>query len=293
MQRYNFLEYKKQNVIKKQNQRYKLQVNGNFMKNKDSKLAKIGIFNKILFILLIFILGSCNFTKQDTVHSEELLDTLYWEESNTISNLVLKACKSIHNDTNAFFETCKTLNDSIKNRTDNYIRLLPVTYINEITSEIKSVFVENNYPFPKGIPDALIFSICIDGEKTVFVQYKQTNIDKVKEEMEKFLFEFGNLDKSLAYRKKHTDLFGEVEIPKASVILSINAKNNKISSNEWLLFFKYLHLFLGIFENKRDNLSIEKFGKNFNSLTFEQKEAIFDIDGCHIVLIFDRECYCK
>ena len=247
---------------------------------------------KILFLIIVFILGCCNSKKQDIQYQEELLDTSYLEELNTIPALVIKAYKSIDED--VFFETCQILNDSIGNRTDNYISLLAVTnviIINEIINEIRLGFVEENKPLPN-ISDRIVFDICIKDEK-VFVQYEQSGIEDLKERAKKYIFEIDSIDKDIALRKKHTDLFGEVEVSKVGVILSVNAKENKLSSNEWLLFFRCLYEIVNVFENNRDKLSIEKLGKNFNSLTFEQKEAISDIAGYHIMLIFDNECYCK
>ena len=247
------------------------------------------------FLLLIFVLVSCNSERQDIQYQEqeELLDTLCWEEPNTISTLVLKAFNSIDKDT--FFQICQILNDSFGSRTNNYLSFSVATtifVIDEINGLIRLGFVEVTKSLPPGIPDRLVFDICIKDEKT-FIQYEQASLDGLKERAKKYLFEIDSIDKSIALKKQHTDLFGEVEIPKVGVILSINAKENKLSSNEWLLLFRCLHEIVDVFEENRDSLSMEKLGKNFNALTFEQKEAISDIADYHILLIFDSECYCK
>jgi len=239
--------------------------------------------NVVLFLLIIFVLISCNHKKQDTVYSEE---------SNTISALVLKAYKSINKGT--FFEICQILNDSIQNRTDCYISLSATTNIFVIDGTIEVIrlgFMEHNKSLPP-IRDRIVFDICIKNEKT-FVQYEQANINNLKEQAKKYIFEPDSLDKYVALRKRYTDSFGEVEVSKVGVILSMNAKENKLSSNEWLLFFKCLHIMVDIFEEERDNLSIKLTGKNFNSLTFEQKEAISDIAGYNIILIFDEKGLCS
>jgi len=240
---------------------------------------------KILFLLLILVLGCCNPKKQDNL---DLIE--YPIELNSVSKLVLKAYKSINNE-NIFSEICQLLNDSINNRTDYFHLHSAVNIIiseNEIV-EIDLGFIEWNDPLP--CISGGFFYICIKDEKTIFVQHKQSNIANLKEEIKKsFVLELENLPRGVAFRKIHTDSFGEVEVANFLVFISINAKGNKLSSNEWLLFFKCFQEVANFFEEERDNLSIEKLGKNFNSLTFEQKDAISEIAGYNIILFFDREC---
>ena len=229
---------------------------------------------------MLCILGSCSPKIRENLDSIEL---------NTIPELVLKAYNSIDSDT--FFEICQLLNDSIANRTD-YFHLEATDCINiyedEITkNEISLCFMESNERLPNGIPNELLFYICIKDEKTIFIQHKQANISDLKEKAKKYIFEPDSLGKNIVLRKKHTDSFGEVEVSKVGVILSINAQENRLSSNEWLLFFKSLRELINVFEDKRDSFSVKKTGKKFNSLTFEEKEAISDIVGYQITLFFD------
>lgn len=248
------------------------------------------MFKKILFSLsIILVLANCNSKKQDNLYP-----IIFLEESNNIPKLAIKTYNSI--DKNIFFELCQLLNDSINKRTD-YFYLRSAINIdkrinettNEVTNEIKLGFIEDGL-IPKGIPNELLFHICITETNTIYAQNKQTDIDNLKEELKKFVLGLSNLDRNIASRKIHTDLFGEVEVDRFLVFLTINAKGNKLSSNEWLLFFKCLQEIVIYFEEERNKLSIEKLGKNFNSLTFEQKEAISDIASYQIVLIFDEEC---
>lgn len=233
----------------------------------------------------MFVLGSCNSKKQNNLCSME---------SYTIPKLVLKTYNSI--DESAFFELCQLLNDSINNRQDyfymrsaNNVNIIINESTNDTTNEINLSFIEEDLK-PRGLLDKLIFYICIKDEKTIFIQHKQEYIDNLKKGIKKFIFELYNLNKNIGLKKTHTIFFGEVESAKYMVIISINAKGNKLSSSEWLLFFKCLQEVVNVIEEERDSLSEKITGKKFNSLTFEEKVDILGITGYNIILQFDKEC---
>ena len=244
-----------------------------FIRGTSDKLAIVGI----LFITLIAVIsGCCNSEKQNNLCSMEL---------NNLSELTQKMYESTNED--IFFNLCQLLNDSIANRT-NYFYLYTATFINEITNEIKLGIIEMNAQVPP-IPSGLILHLCIKDEETIFMENKQINVNDFKKKVQKFIFEPTTTKKHLL-GKEYVESFGEIEVSKIGVVLSINAKENKISSNEWLLFFKCLRELVCIYEEERNNIAIKTIGKKFNSLTFEQKKAITEIIGYPIMLNFDEEC---
>jgi hypothetical protein len=229
------------------------------------------------------ILGSCGFKTQNN---------LYPISQNTIPELARKAYDSIE-DKNTFFKLCQMLNDSISNRTGHFFRLrgstLMITYTDKTIHEINWDFIEETDVIPH-IHERLVFYVCIK-DSTILVQNKQAEIKELEEKVKKYFFEPDSLDRNIVLRKEYIDSIGVVEVPNALIFLSINAKGNSVSLNEWLLFFKCLHELVDIFENERDRLSIELTGKKFQSLTFEQKELLANISGGYpFILIFDRIC---
>ena len=233
---------------------------------------------KILLLILISVLVSCDLKRTNN---------LYSTVPNSIAELAQKMYELV--DTDTFFELCQSFNDSINNRKD-YFYLHTATFVNEKTNEVCLGIVELKERIPLKVSDRLILRVCIKDEKTIFVSHKQIEINNLRKNINKYIFEPNSFDKDIVSKKVNTDTFGEIEVSKVGVILSINAKGEKLSSNEWLLFFKCLREVVTVFENERDILSIKKTKKNYNSLNFEQKKVITEVIGYPIMLIFDKEC---
>ncbi|MDD2622827.1 MAG: hypothetical protein WC142_07315 [Bacteroidales bacterium] len=238
------------------------------------------MFKKSLFVVFVvfaFILGSCNPKRQDNLCSME---------TNTLPELVLEAYNSI--DKNTFFELCQRLNDSINRRTD-YFYLYTATFINETTNEIGLGIVELDEQVPQ-TPIGLILHICIIDKNTILMENELIKIDDFNEKAKRFILEPDSSKKHNFLQKKQIESFGEIEVSKVGVNLSINAKGLTLSPEEWTAFFNCLHDLVNIYENERNNIAIKKAGVNFNSLTFEQKKAFNSLMGYPIMLIFDRNC---
>jgi hypothetical protein len=225
-----------------------------------------------------FFLESCHLEREKNV---------FQMASDSIPELVLDTYNSMN--TSEFSSLCHRLNDSIYKRKDCFL-LNTATFINENTHEIRLGMIEiKSGEKVLCAPVGLILHVRIVDANTILMENECIKMTDFKEKARKFVFEPDGTKRDILMTKKKLELYGEVEVSKVGVSLSIKADGHKVSDKEWMLFFNCLHELVDIYENERNHIAIQKSGMAFESLTFEQKKEFCKLIGYPIMLHFDKD----
>ncbi len=223
-----------------------------------------------LIITLLILFNGCE--KKKVVDYSKLNST----------DLLMEAYKNRDNDT-TFSKICILLDDSIK-KDDMFII---ATFVNETDKTIGFSFVKNYDPIPE-INERLMFDIYIENENNIYANKKKVELSEIENLAYKHTF----MPESEYYRMLKINInssdFGEVETFRGGVNLVLNANNNKkVTTNEWKVLFECLHKMLNVFDTKRNNFALNKLGKKYDDLSFEQKDSITKLIGYAIIISSD------
>ena len=236
------------------------------------------MFYKVLiFVFAAIVLESCHFEKEKNVCQVA---------SDSISELVLETYNSVNKS--EFPLLCHRLNDSINKRKDCFL-LNSATFINENTHEIKLGMIEiKSGENVLCTPVGLTLHVRMVDTNTRLMENECIKMTDFKEKARKFVFEPDVTKRDILMTRKKLESFGEVEVSKVGVNLSIKTDGHNMSDKEWVLFFNCLHDLVDIYENERNRIAIQKSGMTFESLTFEQKKEFCELIGYPIMLQFDK-----
>ena len=69
--------------------------------------------------------------------------------------------------------------------------------------------------------------------------------------------------------------------------MSVDIKdNNGFSISDWRVFYNCLHELIKLFEDERNKISLKVWDKDYDSLSFQEKEKIIDLAGYRINIEF-------
>jgi hypothetical protein len=187
-----------------------------------------------------------------------------------------------------FFYICDALNDSIINGEMAWYE--KIIYIDEDNEEISWRFIKKEYPIPS-VNKRLLFEICITGSESILINCDKASISEIRYLAEEFIFHPDSLDKQIILTKRSFDFFGELEVSRATAIVSANVVGkNGLSYEEWSTFFNCIDEIVKLSENLRDQISMEKWNKDFASLPFEKKVVVSLIVGSRVTLLLNAPC---
>jgi hypothetical protein len=192
----------------------------------------------------------------------------------------------LRNDS-CFPRICRQLNKIVVATDEFYLNTFFDTYTNENIQEIDWSFSFNNY-----IPhyDGIVLTVCIENGK-IYLNRKLSHISELREVADNFLF---HPDSSLWYpsnKEREIDFFGKTEFPMIPVVLIVDGKRNRgLSIEEWQFFFDCMNEIITVYDNRMNEVSLEKWNMNYKSLSVEEQEAIWDMAGYNINLFLDRDC---
>ena len=237
-----------------------------------------------IFVFVAFFLAGCHLERSRNVCEMA---------SNSIPELVLETYNSMNKKD--FILLCERLNDSISHRKDCLL-LNTATFINENRHEIKlgMIEIESDENVPCS-PVGLVLHVRIVDTNTILMEDECVKMTDFKEKAAKYICEPDGTKWDVLMTKKNLASYGEVEVSKVGVNLSVKTNGNKMPYKEWVLFFNCLHDLVDIYENERNRIAIQKAGMPFESLTFEQQKEFCDLTGYPVMLYFDkdRNCLCK
>jgi hypothetical protein len=204
----------------------------------------------------------------------------------TIEDLLLFAYNSRNGS--IFHDICIGLNDSIANgKLAWYQKKLE---INEVTKEINWIFIREEYPIPS-VHHRLLFEICIEGGDSISIKCDKTSINDLRILAEEFIFNPDSLEKKIVIRKSKFAHFGEIDVSRATAVLSADLTGKSgLSVEEWKMLFNCIHEMILLTEKKRNELSWEKWNQDYASLSFEKQVVLSTIVGSRVTLIFNSPC---
>lgn len=234
--------------------------------------------NALILLLVVFVLG-CDHPKT-TIHQLKIN-----RPAENVGELFYQAYY-LRNDT-CFPRVCKQLNGVIISNDEFYLNTFFYIYTNENVQEIDWDFSFNNYT-PRY--DGIELTVCIEKEK-MYLNGELSHISELRKNADNFLF---HPDSSLWYlsnKEKEIDFFGKVEFPMIPVALIVDGKRKKgLSAKEWQFFFDCMNEIIMAYDNRMNEISLEKWNMNYESLPVEKKEAIWYIAGYNLNLFLDRNC---
>jgi hypothetical protein len=236
---------------------------------------KINMNLKLFGLSLIFLISftSCN-------NNAKSINEL------TVSELV-KTAYELRND-DIFPEICQLLNDSIVESKRFWLQ--SITVIHKETQMVDWMFLVEFGHLPE-VSARLIFDVCINNENEILVMKEFANVNDIKKMANEYKFNPNSIDKLITNEMIYVDYFGETERSNVGFLLSTDVKSrNGLSVEEWTLFFQCMHEIVSVFEDKRNEIANNKWGKNFDLLDYNQKIAIFEMIGFHLSLFFDYNC---
>lgn len=221
---------------------------------------------KIFFLIAImFFLANCKENKNhkkilinDSLPLSELIDIVYQLEDDS----------DIQKVTNM-------INDSLIKR--DYIQIFSVQSINDFTKEVTfNLYVNDNFYYSTV---RYFFQVSINSEDSILVENKLINIDEI-DNIEKLANEFIiSQDSSNSYKEK-VDFFGEVCFVKTGLKLYVKGKDKKgLSKEMWKIVLKCMRQLVSVYENKKDEISMKKWGVKYETLSFEKKIAVCEMTG--------------
>ncbi len=260
--------------------------------------------NKYKIVLLLFLVFENYTCKYTSAKFGQQNSRCTLNESNkekipvTFSELVQQAYFFRNNDN--LPELCRLLNDSIlscKKRTWFWT----ISNIDTVNKCISWKFKQVNPELYLGerASDRFFFRVCITTENDIFTtckidnlfnQFCKNNIATIKQQAIEYLFYPEEEDKHIIIERHNIELIGEIEVARTGVLFSRDARNG-LTVDEWKLFFDCLHELMLAFEEERNRKSIEIWGVEYHSLSYEKMDALTNIVDYNIIIDFFQTMY--
>lgn len=236
-----------------------------------------------LLIVIYFLNYSCK-----SVESKEKFDFT----TKTLPELIRLGYDLRNNDT--FPEICRLLNDSILEKKRSF-GMLPCTYIEqEVDKNNDTVIINMNWGFriidhlPLGGRDIMFLYVDIkNGNILVNKEYQTVNC--LQSLAKDYIFNSDSMYWDYTKKRQNFDLLGDIEYSIVTAIISIDVQSNGLSLQDWSLFFESMHQLSNVYENKQNELALQKWNQNFNTLPLEKKIAINEVIFHRIWLYFKRD----
>jgi len=240
-------------------------------------MDKILIVKKVSFLILItFFSFNCS-ENENTQNIEKLVNTYPFSK-------LIELGYEYRNDT-LFNEICNNLNDSIS-LNNPFICMESAIGIDSDKEDVRYIFF--SYDFIPRIENRNFLIVSIKDENTILVNNEMNKISNIKKLTKNFISQPDSICN--CYETKDFVFFGKVEIPKRGIQLSINIKNKEgLTKKEWRLFFNTMHEIISVYEEKRNEISMSKWGVKYDSLDLDKKIIVTEIANLIMFIFFDKD----
>jgi hypothetical protein len=230
-----------------------------------------------------------------------------------IITLVLISCKS-QNKEDKLVQFKNSVENliiyGIENKSFNvYDSISPI--INELLINDSSYFNHIVYNEIDSINNELLYKInSIEYNPEVFIEFdlpcfnvfmdknfsdtlkNQNYQDYIKGFFERYYRVIDSGEIGIITEKDSIDYFGVVDIPQCCLYLGTKIKpQNTLSKKEWRRWFQSLNSVIEFYTEIYDEISIKKFGKRFEEVSYEKKTAIIKFRPLKIMINFDAEYF--
>ena len=132
------------------------------------------------------------------------------------------------------------------------------------------------------------FDVLINNHEKVYIEGIQTSVNNIKENAILFLSQPDSVCN--CYELEQIKYFGNTLLPNLSVSLTIETTDiNGLTKQEWELFSFCMKELISIYEDRREIISINKWGVKFSSLSLEKKIAVSEYVNFRMNLIFEKQ----
>lgn len=120
----------------------------------------------------------------------------------------------------------------------------------------------------KQIKERNVFVVLINANDQLMVEGKQLELTKLREEAKEFIVNPANKENLPEKEAREIDFFGEVMVPKGIISLM----NDRGTS--YGIYIKVQNELIAAYNEVRDEVAMQKFGKRFDDLTEDKQDAI-------------------
>ena len=206
-------------------------------------------------------------------------------ETKTIAELVKLGCED--KDEQVYSKICSLLNDSLTQdacRRSWYTGAIIID-LDEETIDWEFIYEGTHIP---EVADRLIYHIDIkDGN--IYVDDRIMPLDSLAIYAEQYIFEPEEEVQQITNISVQVEDFGNIVTSRVVALINLNyADTDEISTESWSAFFNSLRSMIALFDKKRDEAALEKWGKPYNSLSFEDKKKIISFLSYRITVGFNN-----
>ena len=139
--------------------------------------------------------------------------------------------------------------------------------------------------FPLCVVLLSLLTICCNDELKVD---KETFFPPKADEESRFdIFYPDSASRRRIFTRRNINQEEELEISGAGVYMKVHIEdNNGFSISDWRVFYNCLYDLIKLFEDERNKISLKIWDKDYDSLSFQEKEKIVDLAGYRINIEF-------
>ena len=190
-------------------------------------------------------------------------------------------------DSHAFPKLCTLLNDSLLLKKGG-VKMAVFTNINLSDSTIDwCLSCYNDETELLRATDRCFFNIDLYEGGHIKVQNTPTQLSDIRGLAVDYIFYLDSASRRCIFTRRNINQEEELEISGAGVYMKVHIEdNNGFSISDWRVFYKCLYDLIKLFEDERNKISLKIWDKDYDSLSFQEKEKIVDLAGYRINIEF-------
>lgn len=232
-----------------------------------------------LIILLVFLIIYGIKLIADAKPQLKMVDT-------NISGLIRKGYDLV-DDSHAFSKLCTLLNDSLLLQ-KNSVKTAVFTDINLSDSIISwCLLCYNDESEVLKVSDQYFFNIDLYKGGYMKVQDSSIQLSDIRNIVIDDTFYPDSISRQRIFTKRNINLKKDVKLSDAGIYMRVHIKDsNGFSVSDWQAFYNCLHEFIKLFDEERNKISQKTWNKDYDSLSFQEKEKIVDFASYRINIEF-------
>lgn len=135
--------------------------------------------------------------------------------------------------------------------------------------------------------DRYFFNIDLYEGGHIKVQNTPTQLSDIRGLAVDYIFYPDSASRRRIFTRRNINQEEELEISGAGVYMKVHIEdNNGFSISDWRVFYNCLYDLIKLFEDERNKISLKIWDKDYDSLSFQEKEKIVDLAGYRINIEF-------
>lgn len=190
-------------------------------------------------------------------------------------------------DSHAFSKLCTLLNDSLLLQ-KNSLKMAVFTNVNLLDSTINwCLLCYNDESELLRVSDRYFFNIDLYKGGHIKAQNVPIQLSDIRSSVIDYIFYPDSVNRKRIFTKRNINQKDEIEVSGAGVYMKVHIKdNNGFSVSDWRVFYNCLYELVKLFEDERNKISLRIWNKDYDSLSFQEKEDVIDFAGYRINIEF-------